>query len=181
MVFFKNKRGFTVIEIITIIGVIAGLVGAISFVAQGLITSGKAARISSDIRSIKIGSIAYNADTGAFPSPETLNDNGYYRLITEPSQAPPNPLSVPGWDGPYLDTPSNRGSQSVTYSVFCDGTALGCQKSGDNRFEQVIYVNNLTGIGLINKIEEILDNDDLNSGFLRWVTDHFEMGVMKKN
>ena len=164
-----RKRGFTLFEITVVIAVIIVLVGFISFLAQKLILPGKAVRIAGDIKSIERAILMYYSDTGFFPSPETLNDNGFYRLITNPIYLNPS-FEVKGWDGPYLDTEVGVGLGGITFAVRCaDEFVMGCTFTNQaDRFEQVIYVFHLTNPRLIRLIDKRLDDGQLDRGEVRW-------------
>lgn len=87
----KNRRGFTLMELIVVI-IILGLLAAI--VGQRFIGQTSKARTTAAKAQIKILSNAltqYRLDTGAFPA----SQQGLEALVKNPG--------VEHWDGPYLE------------------------------------------------------------------------------
>ncbi|HAA34652.1 MAG TPA: type II/IV secretion system protein [Firmicutes bacterium] len=88
-----EKKGFTLVELLTVVVIIA-ILGAV--IVPNLFRAVDKSRVTAaaaDFRSIKSAALAYYSDTGKWPgdSPEG-NDPGF---LTDPG--------VPGWSGPYLE------------------------------------------------------------------------------
>lgn len=99
-----KRRGFTLIELIVVIAIIAVLSSIIAPNAFRAIEKAKVARFCEDYRAAKAGIYAFYADTGTWPCDD---DNMGNALITGgPSgacDAVANYRDRPGWDGPYID------------------------------------------------------------------------------
>lgn len=61
------RRGFTLIELITVISVIAILAGVVAPVLGSLMDEAKVARMKADINALKTALVAYNYKNAAFP------------------------------------------------------------------------------------------------------------------
>ena len=91
----KNERGFSLIEILAVLALLAII---LTMVAPNVIKqfqNGKAQATINQVNSLKSVLNAYYMDNGAYPSSE----QGLKALAEKPSIAP-----VPdNWNGPYLD------------------------------------------------------------------------------
>jgi general secretion pathway protein G len=133
------KKGFTLIELIVVIAIIAVMGAVIAPNAFKSIEKAKIAATVQDLNSIKTSAAAYFTDTSTWPA-STAN-------FTSDS-------SVSGWDGPYLDkwpaggrwTDSNYTWTSATGTHF--NTASGA--------ERFVTVNGL-GAGAAMKLDQQLD------------------------
>ena len=91
----KNKRpiaGFTLIEIMLVLAIIALLAGTAIFKLGGVLKTGEQTRIKEDIKAIEIALLNYKIAANGYPT----TDQGLQALLTKPADAR-------GWNGPYFD------------------------------------------------------------------------------
>jgi general secretion pathway protein G len=107
----KDKRGFTLIEIIVvvaIVGLLLALVGPKVFSSLG---KGKQAAAKAQVELLGQTLDAFRLDVGRYPTTQ----EGLGALITNPG--------IPNWDGPYLkknEIPGDPWKKPYTYQ--CPGT-----------------------------------------------------------
>ena len=90
----RVNQGFTLIELVVVMTIIAILAGGITYYAYGQIEKGKRARALADIKELELAIDTYAADNGDPPSTE----QGLDALRHKPTIAPvPN-----NWQGPYV-------------------------------------------------------------------------------
>jgi len=85
----QRQRGFTMIEMIGVLAVIAILASIVAPKIFDAIRDAKVNTFASNIQAVKTAVASYYKDVGALPSSASA-------LIAQPS-------SVTGWKGPYLD------------------------------------------------------------------------------
>ena len=91
----KIKRpvaGFTLIEIMLVLAIIALLAGTAIFKLGGVLKTGEQTRIKEDIKAIEIALLNYKIAANGYPT----TDQGLQALLTKPADAR-------GWNGPYFD------------------------------------------------------------------------------
>jgi general secretion pathway protein G len=129
---FKNKQGFTLVELIVvmvILGMLAALVAPKFF---GKIGKGKQSAVKTQIELLGQALDTFRLDTGRYPT----TSEGLEALLTDPG--------VNNWDGPYLkkaipndpwsrpyhyESPGNHGDYDL-YSLGADGSPGG---EGENK------------------------------------------------
>ncbi len=89
-----RERGFTLIELVVVMTIIAILAGAVMMQINGRVKQAYRARAVLDIKTFETAIDIYAADTGQPPSQQ----QGLQALRTKPS-SPPLPRN---WSGPYL-------------------------------------------------------------------------------
>lgn len=127
------RKGFTLIELIVVIAIIATLAAIIAPNAFKAIEKGRVSATIGDWKSIKTGAMAYYADTGRWPRSgygSTAGEFPRVGLITDDGMT--------GWDGPYLEnwpatnawggtcywyTPSTTGNRAYVYFYGASSTA----------------------------------------------------------
>ena len=80
---FKNKnteKGFTLIEIMVVIFILALLAGIVAVNVIGSLDKAKRTKAQTDIGNLKTALVSYYADNGSFPT----NDQGLKALVTKP-------------------------------------------------------------------------------------------------
>jgi len=108
------RKGFTLIEMLVVIAIIAVLAAIVAPSAFKAVDKGKISSAVGNFKSIKTAVMAYYADTGAWPA-DIANTTGR-GLVTNDS--------VSGWDGPYLDKWPGKGQWgNGTYGFATNGTA----------------------------------------------------------
>jgi general secretion pathway protein G len=118
----RLKRGFTLIELVVVILILAILAALIVPRIVGRTDDAKRAKAASDISTLRGQVQMYKTDVGDFP--ETLMD-----LRTRPSEG------ADGWRGPYLDKelPTDPWGNEYDYQVSSDGenfTIISYAKDG---------------------------------------------------
>ena len=91
----KTKRsvvGFTLIEIMLVLAIIALLAGTAIFKLGGVISTGEQTRVKKDIEIIEVALLQYKIAANGYPT----TDQGLQALLTKPA-------GVSGWNGPYFD------------------------------------------------------------------------------
>ena len=146
----KNTKGFTLVEILVVISIIAILSAIVTPSAFKIVDKAKASSVSSDVEAIKEALFLYYADTGEYPSysysgtsRDAFNWIGKSFFITgDPTTNKPSGvnISIPSkWDGPYLDSWREKNPFGGYYTVFDygdwknnDGVMKGIKKYTDN-------------------------------------------------
>ena len=131
----KKQFGFTIIELIVVIAIIAVLAGIVMVSVQGYVVKGKIALIRASMRTLMTnGPIYFNDNPGKF-GVDFVHDNNVgfglnspiYKAVTETGKA--NPLNDEGsssnqnWCA-VVDTPAG-GSWCVDSAGYA-GTSAGC-------------------------------------------------------
>ena len=93
----NSKSGFTLIEIMVVVIIIAALAGMVLPHLMDKPDQAKADIARADIRSINTALKLFKLDTGKYPA----GDDGLKSLIKKP------PSSVDNWRGPYLEKEPN--------------------------------------------------------------------------
>lgn len=124
-----SASGFTLVEMVLVLGIVALLVGAGIVSLTGVLDSGKKTRVKGDLNTLSAALRSYETDNMFLPSSE----QGLAALVTKPSSrpAPTNytaklkkPLLDP-WGNPYLyrrPGAKDKGGFDV-YSAGPDGQA----------------------------------------------------------
>ena len=161
------RRGFSLVELIVVIGIILILIAIILPVAHHRITDAKLSRLASELRTLRRAVIMYYSDTGRLP--DTL-DNLFMRTSAIPT----------GWRGPYIDRRPFEypaGSYAI-YTPF--GTYIWLSRrwtpgTWDGvRYEEYVYLiiskydghNEKLTPALCERLDELIDDGALNSGSL---------------
>jgi len=97
-----SKKGFTLVELIVVIAIIAVLTAVVSPTAYNAIEKAKVARATLDMKTIKTAAMSFNGDTGTWPlrgigTPLRGTGAGFI------NNTDGNGNTVHGWDGPYLE------------------------------------------------------------------------------
>jgi general secretion pathway protein G len=140
------KKGFTLIELIVVIAIIAVMGAVIAPNAFKSIEKAKIAATVQDLNSIKTAAGAYFTDMSAWP---TSSGN----FTTGPAGT--------AWDGPYLDKwpEGNRWPGAVyTWNIGTNGVF----NAGSTAQERYISLTNL-GAGVAGKLEAQIDPGNTNA------------------
>ena len=90
----RQRSGFTLIELVIVVAIIAILAGALMLEAGRRIRVARRTRALQDMRTLEVALDSYAADNGSPPTTQ----QGLAALVTKPTSAP-----VPSnWNGPYL-------------------------------------------------------------------------------
>lgn len=106
----RRSRGFTLLEIVLVISIIALLIGLAINKMSGALDFGKEVRVKGDIQSLSTALRMYNAQNGFYPTSE----QGLKALVVQPTTAPrprqwrsafdDGTLPRDPWDSGYLYT-----------------------------------------------------------------------------
>jgi len=100
------RKGFTLIEMLVVIAIIAVLAAIVAPSAFKAVDKGKISAAVGNFKSIKTAVMAYYADTGAWPAAGAV---GAGLVATD---------GVSGWDGPYLDKWPGKGQWGAGVYTF---------------------------------------------------------------
>ncbi len=101
-----GKDGFTLMEVVVAVAIVAILAGAITPVVFRELQSARSEATSRELSGIEKGLLDFYADTGRFPS----EAEGLQALITDPG--------VPGWQGPYVSDSQQDPSLALAADAF---------------------------------------------------------------
>jgi general secretion pathway protein G len=87
----RRSGGFTLIEIMLVLAIIALLVGAGIYKLAGVMRTGESTRVKVDLQALETALLNYRIAAGSFPT----TDQGLASLMTKPG-------NVRNWEGPYL-------------------------------------------------------------------------------
>ena len=109
----RKSSGFTLIEIITVVAIIAILAAVIVPKFVGRTEDAKVSAAKADIAAIETALDAYEADNGNYPSSEQTLESLVYI-----STVPPVPNN---WKGPYLKKRPGNDPWGGAYVYVCPG------------------------------------------------------------
>ncbi len=166
-----NKvRGFTLMEMIGVMAVIAILVSVATPMIFDAIRNAKVTAFVEDVNVVKGAVAQYYEDTGNFPIHIPTDTRDAYRQLMKDNPTSP----IGGWDGPYLekeiDNPFSEGgyravqtSSSAAYQFDLDGDG-----TADTTSVAFIRVDGVTDEEA-RAISDIFDNDgSVDSGSGAW-------------
>ncbi len=113
----SKKKGFTLIELMVVIAILALLGGVVAPRVIGRLRQAKPQKAAMDIKQISLGLDMYAADNGQYPTTE----QGLQALITRPTTQP-EPLN---WNGPYVQPTDFKDPWGVPYIYVCPSTREG--------------------------------------------------------
>ena len=100
------RAGFSLIEIVVAISILSILAAIMVPVVSGILDDAKVANAKSDLDTLKKAYLQFYADTGQWPGNDNNDWNKNNMSDTLDSDNYPlyaDTLSLPGWDGPYLE------------------------------------------------------------------------------
>jgi len=113
----SNKKGFTLIELMVVIAILALLGGMVAPKVIGRLRQAKPQKAKIDLTQIETGMDMYAADNGSYPTTE----QGLQALITKPT-TPPEPLN---WSGPYVKPTDFKDPWGIVYVYVSPSTHEG--------------------------------------------------------
>jgi len=166
------RKTFTLIELIVVIAIIAVLAAIIAPNAFNAIEKAKIAQAASDFKTLKRTWATLYVDVGKFPT--DIDYGGGNHRISE-TDLLSNVLSLPGWDGPYLErAPHTPWGGEYVYDR--SGDPDNCYHGSGSRGINLLWYNADTSIKSIDQFRNISlrlaalldsDNDDARGGFRR--------------
>lgn len=110
----RRSAGFTLIEIMLVLAIIALLAGTAIYKLGGVMKTGENARVKADLGTISVSLLNYKISAGSFPTTQ----QGLAALIAKPAD-------VRGWEGPYFKGGAITDPWSNEYGYIFPGTHQG--------------------------------------------------------
>lgn len=101
-----GRQGFTLMEVIVAVAIVAIMAGAIAPVVFKQINAARSEATTDELVSLERALVEFYDDTGRFPT----EGEGLAALVVDPG--------APGWEGPYLQTPSGNPADMVAADAF---------------------------------------------------------------
>jgi prepilin-type N-terminal cleavage/methylation domain-containing protein len=118
-----RRAGFSLIELVITMTVMAILVGVVSMRSGAVTTKAQATKIVSTVETYKTACTAYYGDTGQSAYEYTgYTGATYHRLSQDPS--------ISGWGGPYIERPISAAESPVNSTVHLYSSAVYANSDG---------------------------------------------------
>ena len=127
-----QKRAFTLVELLIVVIILGILAGMMMLSAESAVCSAKAARIISDLRTMKAAALLYKADNGSWPV-WRYADNAYVEQYGGPTPDKYSDLKIMG-DGYWVgaaDDDSNGALAFVSLFYVRDGVKKCIEKQAE--------------------------------------------------
>ncbi|NLX85378.1 MAG: prepilin-type N-terminal cleavage/methylation domain-containing protein [Synergistaceae bacterium] len=133
-----KKRAFTLVELLIVVVIIGILAGMVMLSAESAINSAKAARIISDIRTMKSAALLYKADNGSWPIWFYDEGSDSYKTIPPGSPGPASYSDlVTKGDGYWVGAMKVSNDHSIAFSVAdVRDVSKGVKRSLENQAEK---------------------------------------------
>ncbi len=169
----KARAGFSLIELVVTMTILAILVGVVSFRSGSVVEKGKVTKVLSLIGALKSACALHHADTGSYAYEYTGYDAPNRKLSADQTDS--------GWSGPYIDAPLTDGGSNPFggLHVYKTATGAGCpgfDTDGDGVIDVGDSANMLYLSGVDEKTAKMIDSafdeglngDWYDSGKVRW-------------
>lgn len=144
-----QKKAFTLIELMVVIGIIAVLAAVIAPQVFRQVAKGRVASAEAFHNSVKVAATSYFSDIGAWP----VNVNGF--------TISPGGAAGAGWDGPYLDRwpvgASNPWRGTYTYTNTAGSAVFGIAAAPE-RYMNIANVPMADAIRIDRDIDRVVGN-----------------------
>lgn len=97
----RRRAGFSLLEIVVAISIIAILVGVVGFRSGSAIQRGQASNFVQLVRNLEKAALTHYSDTGRYPREYSLPQAASRRHLSAEQ-------SYNGWNGPYIERPMAR-------------------------------------------------------------------------
>jgi prepilin-type N-terminal cleavage/methylation domain-containing protein len=94
----RSRAGFSLLEIVVAISIIAILVGVVGFRSGAAVQRGQASRLIQLVKNVEKGCLIHYSDTGRYAEELEVTQAATRRDLTAPQ-------TYTGWAGPYIDRP----------------------------------------------------------------------------
>lgn len=96
------RRGFTLLEMVIVLGIIAMILGGAIFAMKGISTQAKITQVDADMKSLQSSLEMYKINAGSYPS----TAEGFQALVTRPASAKRwakglDQVPLDPWKNPY--------------------------------------------------------------------------------
>ena len=152
----STRRGFSLLELVITLSLIAILVGVVSFRSTTVLDKGKVSAIAQLGKQLKTACAMYYSDTNAYAIEFAGGSIAQRRLSS-------NQTSISGWAGPYIEKPlSDNGSNPfgrvrLYNRVTVGGWIPGFDLDGDGNLDVSSTANMMWLTGIESNIAEALD------------------------
>jgi general secretion pathway protein G len=152
-----SRAGFSLIEIVVAISIIATLVGVVAFRSGNAIQRGQASRLVQLVKNIEKAALVHYSDTGAYAREYQLPQSGTNRQLSATQTAT-------GWSGPYIERPfaqddTNPFGTTHLYSLLNTNNWIqGFDTDGDGTIDLSGDGNMLYFSGVTEEVAQSIDN-----------------------
>ncbi len=161
----NRKSGFSLIELVIAMAILAILVGVVSMRSGNLLDRSKVTKITQACDAIKTAAVLFHTDTGRYPYHTTAASR---QLVVD---------TYAGWDGPYIDD-ADLSRNNPFGVMYVDnnhdgfGRVTGWDLDGDGTEETtgsctVIYLSGITA-EMADKLDNHYDNNMAGTGGATW-------------
>lgn len=98
-----NQKGFTLLEVIVVVAILAILVGLVLPNFSNTIGNAKTTMVQGQLEKAREACFFFHADTGTWPLEYSDNDASGYHQLTNGRKS--DGSLIPNWNGPYLERP----------------------------------------------------------------------------
>lgn len=142
----RSKAGFSLLELVIALAVIAMIVGVVAMRSGGVLNKGKATRVIQLVDTLKNAAVQYHADTNQIPW-EHMNGTAANRKLS-------GTQTIAGWQGPYIESPITSGMHPANGTMHLYNTAVisgntGFDTDGDGAIDVTancctLWLNSMT-------------------------------------
>lgn len=166
-----SQKGFTLVEMIGVMAVIAILASVAAPKVFEAIEDSKVTKLVQQVNHMKTLTAEFYADTGRYPIMHTGQTNNYYHSLMYKDSLNTANADMPGWNGPYMDVipehPFTPGA--LQYLINTTNAAYICDADGDGTTEGPWLTYRFDGMTrkTMEKVSAIIDGD---GGTADWAT-----------
>lgn len=142
-----TKSGFSLLEIVVAISIIAILVGVVGFRSGSAVQRGQASSLVQLVKTLEKASLTHYGDTGRYPREYAVHRGNQHRHLS-------GSMTYNGWAGPYIERPlarddSNPFGDINLYNTLTPGNWIsGYDLDGDGTVETsgngcTLYLHNV--------------------------------------
>ncbi len=168
----RQQTGFTLMEMIGVMAVIAILAAVATPKIFEAIEDGKISAYLGEANQLKLAAARYYKDTGQWPRHIPSHpDSRYHNLMVNDANG--NGAPINGWNGPYLDKELMNQITKGEYQElqYTSSTSWTCDIDGDGNRDGsfLVYRTDEVSDKVAKKISDIIDGDGgITSGSERW-------------